>query len=125
MYAVKEAVLPPCSFKTIGGSSAGPRLFMESGLVEKYWSEINFKRQLQDDLKLKENDCEMCGANHFVFSLPHLRVEFAVLCFVTCRLALRSSLNCLASGTGLQRAVWSQSALLITGQDGFLESVFN
>jgi hypothetical protein len=57
------------------------RRCMESGLVDKYWSELNYVRQLKKDLKPVEKDCEVCGDNYFVFSVSHLRAAFVVLGF--------------------------------------------
>jgi hypothetical protein len=57
------------------------RRCLESGLVDKYWSEFNFVRQLKDDLKPEENYCAQCDDKYFVFSLSHLRAAFIVLGF--------------------------------------------
>jgi hypothetical protein len=57
------------------------RLSMETGLVEKYWSELKFNLQLQNVEKSKGTDCELCSNMYFVFSLSHLRAAFLVLGF--------------------------------------------
>jgi hypothetical protein len=54
---------------------------METGLVEKYWSELNHNLQLENVDKFKDGDCEVCSEMYFVFSLSHLRVAFLVLGF--------------------------------------------
>jgi hypothetical protein len=57
------------------------RRSMETGLVEKYWSELNFNLQLQNLEKFKDTECELCSNMYFVFSLSHLRAAFIVLGF--------------------------------------------
>jgi hypothetical protein len=57
------------------------RRSMETGLVEKYWSELNFNLQLQNVEKFKDTECELCSNIYFVFSLSHLRAAFLVLGF--------------------------------------------
>jgi hypothetical protein len=57
------------------------RRSMETGLVEKYWSELNFNLQLQNLNKVKDTECELCSNMYFVFSLSHLRAAFLVLGF--------------------------------------------
>jgi hypothetical protein len=57
------------------------RCCMETGLVEKYWSELNHNLQLQNLDKFRDGDCEVCSKMYFVFSLSHLRVAFLVLGF--------------------------------------------
>jgi hypothetical protein len=57
------------------------RRSMETGLVEKYWSELNFNLQLQSLEKLEDGNCEVCSDIYFVFSLSHLRVAFLILGF--------------------------------------------
>jgi hypothetical protein len=52
---------------------------METGLVEKYWTELKFNLQLQNLKKFKDTDCELCSNMYFVFSLSHLRAAFLVL----------------------------------------------
>jgi hypothetical protein len=55
------------------------RRCMESGLVDKYWSEFNFVRQIKDDSEIEENNCAECDGEYFVFSLSHLKAAFVVL----------------------------------------------
>jgi hypothetical protein len=55
------------------------RRSMETGLVEKYWSELNFNLQLQSFKTSKDTECELCRNMYFVFSLSHLRAAFLVL----------------------------------------------
>ncbi|KDR17222.1 hypothetical protein L798_08949 [Zootermopsis nevadensis] len=57
------------------------RRCIESGLVEKYWSELKFEHQFQGDLKFEENNCEFCSNMYFVFSLSHLKAAFILLGF--------------------------------------------
>jgi hypothetical protein len=57
------------------------RRSMETGLVQKYWSELNFNLQLQNLEKFKDTECELCSNMYFVFSLSHLRAAFLVLGF--------------------------------------------
>jgi hypothetical protein len=57
------------------------RRCIEAGLVEKYWSELNFKLKLLNVGKSKDADCQECGDMYFVFSLSHLRPAFLVLGF--------------------------------------------
>jgi hypothetical protein len=57
------------------------RRCMESGLVDNYWSELNFVRRLKDDSKTEEKGCEVCDEKYFVFSLSHLKAAFVVLGF--------------------------------------------
>jgi hypothetical protein len=57
------------------------RRCMETGLVDKYWSELNFNLSLKNMVRLRERDCEACGVVYFVFSLSHLKVAFVVLGF--------------------------------------------
>jgi hypothetical protein len=57
------------------------RRCIEAGLVEKYWSELNFKLKLLNVGKSKHADCQECNDMYFVFSLSHLRAAFIVLGF--------------------------------------------
>jgi hypothetical protein len=50
---------------------------MESGLVEKYWSQLNFEVYLQKVSKIA--DCNDCSEMYFVLSLFHLRIVFLLL----------------------------------------------
>jgi hypothetical protein len=82
------------------------RRSMETGLVEKYWSELNFNLQLQSLNKSKDTECELCSNMYFVFSLSHLRAAFLVLGFgyalsvivfifeLFCKLNSKKSCNC-------------------------------
>jgi hypothetical protein len=54
---------------------------MQSGLVDKYWSELNFVRQLKRDWKPEENYWEVCDDKYFVFSLSRLTSAFVILGF--------------------------------------------
>jgi hypothetical protein len=57
------------------------RRCIEAGLVEKYWSELNFILKWRNVEKSKDTDCQECSDMYFVFSLSHLRVAFLVLGF--------------------------------------------
>lgn len=57
------------------------RRCIEAGLVEKYWSELNFKLKLLNVEKSDDTDCQECSDMYFVFSLSHLKVAFLVLGF--------------------------------------------
>jgi hypothetical protein len=69
---------------------------MESGLVDKYWSKLNFVRQLKDDSDIEENSCAVCDGKYFLFSLSHLKAAFVVLGFgyVLCVLVFQVELLC-------------------------------
>jgi hypothetical protein len=58
------------------------RRCMEPGLVDKYWSEMNFNLRLKSMSKLRKLDDEVSITAYFVFSLSHLKVDFFVLGFV-------------------------------------------
>jgi hypothetical protein len=55
------------------------RRSMESGLVAKYWSQLNFKVYLQNVSKVAP--CNNCSEMYFALSLFHLRIAFVVLGF--------------------------------------------
>lgn len=55
------------------------RRSMESGLVAKYWSQLNFKVYLQNISKAAA--CNDCSEMYFALSLFHLRIAFVVLGF--------------------------------------------
>jgi hypothetical protein len=57
------------------------RRCIEAGLVEKYWSVLNFKLKLLNVKKSDDTDCQDCSDMYFVFSLSHLKVAFLVLGF--------------------------------------------
>lgn len=58
------------------------RRCIEAGLVEKYWSELNFILKWRNVEKSKDTtDCQKYSDMYFVFSLSHLRVAFLVLGF--------------------------------------------
>jgi hypothetical protein len=57
------------------------RRCIEAGLVEKYWSEFNFKLKWRNVEKTKATDYEERGDVYFVFSLSHLKFAFLVLGF--------------------------------------------
>ncbi|PNF26843.1 hypothetical protein B7P43_G16841 [Cryptotermes secundus] len=57
------------------------RRSFEAGLVEKYWSELNFKLKLLNVETSGDTDCQECSDMYFVFSLSHLKVAFLVLVF--------------------------------------------
>jgi hypothetical protein len=53
------------------------RRSMESGLVEKYWSQLNFKVFLRNVFKAAARNA--CSETYFALSLFHLRIAFVVL----------------------------------------------
>ncbi|KDR12916.1 hypothetical protein L798_12871 [Zootermopsis nevadensis] len=57
------------------------RRFAESGLVNKYWSQLNFEVYIRNVAVSRETECEACSDVYLVFSLYHLRVAFVVLGF--------------------------------------------
>jgi hypothetical protein len=57
------------------------RRCMETGLVDKYWSELNFNLRLKRVSKLRTPDDEGNSNMYFVFSLSHLKVAFIVIGF--------------------------------------------
>jgi hypothetical protein len=57
------------------------RRCIESGLGDKYWSDLLFNLTLQNIRNSEESDCQPCSDNYFVFSLSHLRVAFIALGF--------------------------------------------
>jgi hypothetical protein len=57
------------------------RRCMETGLVEKYWSELNFNLSLKSLSNLRKPDDEVSSNIYFVFSLSHLKVAFLLLGF--------------------------------------------
>jgi hypothetical protein len=57
------------------------RRCIETGLVDKYWSEMNFNISLKSVSQLRKSDDEMSSNIYFVFSLSHLKVTFVVLGF--------------------------------------------
>jgi hypothetical protein len=57
------------------------RRCIESGLGDKYWSDLLFNLTLQNMRNSEESDCQACSDNYFVFSLSHLRVAFIALWF--------------------------------------------
>jgi hypothetical protein len=54
---------------------------MESGLVKKYWSQLNFEVNLRNLAAPKETGYEVRNDMYLVLSLFHLRVMFVVLGF--------------------------------------------
>jgi hypothetical protein len=72
------------------------RRCMETGLVDKYWSELNFNLSLKNVGSLRGKDCETCSVMYFVFSLSHLKVAFVVLGFgyVLCVIVFVFELKC-------------------------------
>jgi tryptophan-rich sensory protein len=57
------------------------RRCMETGLVDKYWSELNFNLSLKSLSRLRNPDDEVNSDIYFVFSLFHLKIAFLVLGF--------------------------------------------
>jgi tryptophan-rich sensory protein len=57
------------------------RRCMETGLVDKYWSELNFNLSLENMGKFRKSGCEVRSNVYFVFSLSHLKAMFLVLGF--------------------------------------------
>jgi hypothetical protein len=89
------------------------RRCMETGLVEKYWSELNFNLSLKNVGSLRERDCEACSVVYFVFSLSHLKVAFLILGFgyTLCVIVLLFELKCkshakISSSVNLQRGMF-------------------
>jgi hypothetical protein len=82
------------------------RRCMETGLVDKYWSELNYNLSLKNVGTLREKGCESCSVVYFVFSLSHLKVAFVVLAFgyVLCVIVFMLELKC-KSYSRLSRSV--------------------
>lgn len=57
------------------------RRCIETGLVGKYWSELNFNPHLQNTGKFETPTCVVFSNTILVFSLSHTRMAFVVLRF--------------------------------------------